>query len=132
MLVTPLTCCAVEKNEAVSVQQTSPQLTLIGHPFSPMGTGRALRVTFAACRSVGIEARIRDVWGFYAPEPGQASEIVPFVDTSYSAVNAFHLNGDEVEPALKQIGPLPSVSECEPVRHSTMMAFVAVTVVGAS
>jgi glycosyltransferase involved in cell wall biosynthesis len=56
---------------------------------------------------VGIETGIQDVWGFHAPEPVQASEIVPFATTSYSAVNVFYLNGDEVEPALKRIGPLP-------------------------
>jgi glycosyltransferase involved in cell wall biosynthesis len=91
----------------VAVQRTPLQVTLVGHPFSPIGTGRALRVAFAACRSVGIETTVRDVWGFQTPEPAQAKYIAPFISNDYGAVNVFHLNGNEVETALDRIGPLP-------------------------
>ena len=93
--------------EAVEVQRTPLQVTLIGHPFSPIGTGRALRVAFAACRSVGIETAVRDVWNDQAPEAAQTESIVLYMTTSYGTVNVFHLNGNEVEPALERIGPLP-------------------------
>ncbi len=83
------------------------KLTLVGHPFSPIGTGRALRLSFAACRSVAIDTRVRDVWNFQSPEAAQLSEIVPFLTTEYGAVNLFHINGNEIAPALDRIGPLP-------------------------
>jgi glycosyltransferase involved in cell wall biosynthesis len=89
------------------IQHTPQQVTLVGHPFNPIGTGRALRVAFAACRSVGLQTAVRDVWNFQTPDPAQAVEIGPFITTTYGAVNVFHLNGNEIEPALERIGPLP-------------------------
>src|ERR1700733_1673409 len=101
-------CCATRRRaEAVADQRTPLQVTLVGHPFNPIGTGRALRVAFAAYRCVGVETAVLDVWNFQAPEAAQTESIVPFITTSYGAVNVFHLNGDEIGPALKHIGPLP-------------------------
>lgn len=91
----------------MAISRVPLNLTLVGHPFSPFGTGRALRVAFAACRSVGIETAVRDVWNFQVPEAGQVETIVPYATASYGTVNVFHLNGNEVEPALERIGPLP-------------------------
>ena len=91
----------------MAVRRTPERVTLVGHPFAPIGVGRGLRVTFAACRSVGIETAVRDVWNLLEPEPAQAASILPFITNSYGAINIFHLNGDEVEPALERIGPLP-------------------------
>jgi hypothetical protein len=79
----------------------------VGHPFAPIGIGRALRVTFAACRSVGIDAKVRDVCDPHKPEDAHAAFIEPFVTTEYTSVNVFHINGDEVETTLERIGPLP-------------------------
>jgi len=90
------------------MQNTLREITLVGHPFSPIGTGRALRVAFAACRSVGLQTTIKDVWNFQTPDAAQAVDIGPFVTTTYCAINVFHLNGNEIEPALERIGPLPS------------------------
>ena len=89
------------------VQHSSRQVTLIGHPFNPIGTGRALRVTFAACRSVGLQVMVRDVWSFQEPELGQKADFAPFITATYGARNVFHLNGNEIESALEHIGPLP-------------------------
>jgi glycosyltransferase involved in cell wall biosynthesis len=88
--------------------QSPPKLTLVGHPFSPIGRGRALRVVFAACRRVGIETAVRDVWNVQEPEAAHKTSIAPFLTTSFGEINLFHLNGDEIEPALKHLGPLPS------------------------
>ncbi len=88
-------------------QSTARQITLVGHPFNPIGTGRALRVAFAACRSVGLQTTIRDVWNFQTPDAMQAVTISPFLTNTFGAVNVFHLNGNEIEPALERIGPLP-------------------------
>ena len=107
MRATPPMCCATVPAEPVNAPRNRPRLTLVGHPFSPMGTGRALRVAFAACRSVGIATQVRDVWRFQQPEAAQATSIVPFLADGFGALNVFHINGDEVEPALARIGPLP-------------------------
>jgi hypothetical protein len=75
--------------------------------IAPIGIGRALRVSFAACHSVGIDAKVRDVWDLHKPEGAHAAFIEPFVTTEYASVNVFHINGDEVETTLERIGPLP-------------------------
>jgi glycosyltransferase involved in cell wall biosynthesis len=98
--------CKKEKGD-VTVTRLPLKVTLVGHPFNPIGTGRALRVVFASCRGVGIEAAVRDVWNFQAAEPAQAISIAPFLTPSFGAINVFHLNGNEIEPALKQFGSLP-------------------------
>ena len=82
------------------------KLTLIGHPFIPLGIGRALRVSLAACRAVAIDAKVRDVWNYQAPEAAQVIQIVPFLTAEYGAVNLFYLNGDEIGAALDRMGPL--------------------------
>jgi glycosyltransferase involved in cell wall biosynthesis len=86
----------------------TPHLTQIGHPFNPIGTGRATRLVFAAARAAGIEVAVRDVYKFQTPETAQARAIVPHLTDECGAVNIFHLNGDEIEPALKHLGGLPA------------------------
>jgi glycosyltransferase involved in cell wall biosynthesis len=83
------------------------RVNLVGHPFNPIGTGRALRLVLTACRSVGLETTVRDVWEFQEPEAAQAKTILPLLTKGYGEVNVFHLNGNEIEPALERIGPLP-------------------------
>jgi glycosyltransferase involved in cell wall biosynthesis len=107
MLGMPRICCVVERAEAMEACRPPLQVTLVGHPFSSIGTGRALRVAFAAYRSVGIDVAVRDVWGSHTSEAAQVAPIEPFVTTRYGAVNVFHLNGDEVVGALNHLGPLP-------------------------
>jgi glycosyltransferase involved in cell wall biosynthesis len=100
------TCCTTA--DTMKADPASLRATLVGHPFSPLGTGRAIRVAFAACRSVGIETTLRDIWNVQAPETAQIASIVPFVTSGYGAVNIFHINGDEIAPTLDRIGPLPA------------------------
>jgi glycosyltransferase involved in cell wall biosynthesis len=87
--------------------QPPQRLTLVGHPFNPIGTGRALRVTFAAFRAVGITPGVRDIWKFQVPEPEQVRSILPCLTDDYGEINIFHINGDEIERTLNHLGPLP-------------------------
>jgi len=84
-----------------------PRLTQIGHPFNPIGTGRATRLVFSSARAAGIDIRIKDVYNFQTPEGAQAREISPHLTTEFGPVNLFHLNGDEIEPALNHLGGMP-------------------------
>jgi glycosyltransferase involved in cell wall biosynthesis len=83
-------------------------VTLVGHPFAPLGIGRALRTVFSSLRSVGVPVKVRDVWNYHAPEPAHAATLVPAATQSYSPTNIFHLNGDEVAEALERLGSLPA------------------------
>ncbi len=88
-------------NEALKVCQ-------VGHPFNPIGTGRATRLVFAGLRAGGAEVSVRDVYKFQKPETALGRAIVPVLTEEFGAVNLFHLNGDEIEPALAQLGGMPA------------------------
>jgi glycosyltransferase involved in cell wall biosynthesis len=87
--------------------RTPLRLTHVGHPFNPIGTGRATRLTIAAAQAAGIEIYVRDIYRFQKPETAQARAILPCMTDEFGAVNIFHLNGDEIEPALNHLGGLP-------------------------
>lgn len=85
---------------------TTPAVTLVGHPFAPMGMGEHLRSGFRALRTAGSEVSVRDV---YALAPRTDSRLRAelnsrLVDTLNSQVNVFHINADEVKQAVAHIG----------------------------
>jgi len=84
------------------------RLTQVGHPFNPIGTGRATRIVFASARAAGIEVSVRDVYQFQVPDEAQRRDILPHATEAFGAVNLFHLNGDEIEPALAHLGGMPA------------------------
>jgi glycosyltransferase involved in cell wall biosynthesis/trans-aconitate methyltransferase len=82
------------------------RLTLVGHPFAPLGMGEHLRATFRALRAVGADVVVRDVWGNAGGSGFDAADalrahLVPAID---SDVTIFVLNGDEREPAFRHLG----------------------------
>jgi glycosyltransferase involved in cell wall biosynthesis len=84
---------------------TSRKVTLIGHPFVPIGMGEHLRSVFRSLLAVGTDVWVRDVYGGSRAEPTILSELSPRLTRRYSSdINLFCLNGDEVEPILKHIG----------------------------
>jgi glycosyltransferase involved in cell wall biosynthesis len=88
--------------------KTPPRLTQVGHPFNPIGTGRATRIVFSSARAAGIDVRVRDVYNFQTPDGAQARDISPHLTSEFGAINIFHLNGDEIEPALAHLGGMPA------------------------
>lgn len=84
--------------------QPKQAITLVGHPFAPIGKGRELRVTAASFSSVACSVKIRDVWQHLEPEPDQALTLAPQLTQDFGQINIFHLNGDEIEPALAHMG----------------------------
>ena len=81
------------------------KITLAGHPFASTGMGQQFRSHFAACRSVGIDARLFDIFGNVAREDHElAAGLEPFeAITLGDGVRIFHINGDEVEPVLDEL-----------------------------
>jgi glycosyltransferase involved in cell wall biosynthesis len=81
------------------------KVTLAGHPFASTGMGQQFRSHFAACRAVGIDARLFDIFGNVAREDnGLAATLEPLETQSLGdGVRIFHINGDEVEAVLEQL-----------------------------
>lgn len=84
----------------------SPKVTLVGHPFAPIGMGEHLRATFRALRSVGADVWVRDVWGMPGTKDFQGVDDIRgrLVERLDSDVTVFTLNGDEREPAFRRLG----------------------------
>jgi glycosyltransferase involved in cell wall biosynthesis len=81
-------------------------VAVVGHPFGPLGISRAARCSFASFRAAGVETTIFDVWGETPPDSGYAVTLAPHATREFGDFNLFHLNGDEVEAAVDQIGGL--------------------------
>lgn len=88
----------------------SPDATpvLIGHPFAPIGRGEDIRCTFRALRSVAIRPKLLDLYPLQSAAGAVYDEFVDTLTPQAGNINIFHLNGDEIEPALKTLrGRLP-------------------------
>jgi glycosyltransferase involved in cell wall biosynthesis len=82
------------------------RITIVGHPFAPIGMGELMRATFRALGAVGVDAAVRDVYGMSPPIALETAErlrarLVPRID---SDVAIFVLNGDEREGAFRHLG----------------------------
>jgi hypothetical protein len=77
-------------------------VTLIGHPFAPIGMGEQLRSHLAACARVNIAAWVYDVFRYaqrsdpahFAAVGEREVALVP------GGVRIFHVNGDEVDAVI--------------------------------
>lgn len=75
-------------------------VTLIGHPFAPIGMGEHVRCSFRSLRSVGVTPGLIDIYGLNDPEPEARQEFGSHLVPKTGALNVFHINGDEVEQTL--------------------------------
>lgn len=89
----------------------SRQVTIVGHPFIPLGMGEHLRSLYRALKSVGCCPAVWDVYGTTNPDAQLHQEFAGCLSQQLTGVNVFCLNGDEVEPCLRQMQTaLPSDS----------------------
>ena len=81
---------------------TSPDLVLVGHPFSPIGMGEHARSAWRAFRAAGVTPGLLDVYGIERQRDADFErEFAPSVVQGLSdKVNFFSLNADEVEQAM--------------------------------
>jgi glycosyltransferase involved in cell wall biosynthesis len=80
-------------------------VTLIGHPFAPIGMGEHMRATFRALRAAQIETRVLDVYGQIRPDADLAAEFADVLTDRVGPGPAIHcFNGDEVADVLALLG----------------------------
>jgi glycosyltransferase involved in cell wall biosynthesis len=81
-------------------------ISLIGHPFAPIGRGEDLRCAYRALKAVGISPHVVSVYDDGSADRQLDSEFQSDVRaTSAGGVDIFCINGDEVEPVLSRLGP---------------------------
>jgi glycosyltransferase involved in cell wall biosynthesis len=94
-------------------------VSLIGHPFQPIGKGEDMRCYFRGLKAVGIRPHVVNV---YDGPPHDRELEREFADdlrtTSAGGIDIFCLNGDEVEPALSHLG-----SRRAPAQFSVVVPF---------
>jgi glycosyltransferase involved in cell wall biosynthesis len=81
------------------------RVVLVGHPFIPIGMGEHLRCSFRSFQSIGMNVGIKDIFGSHDPDSDLNDELkANLVEDFGSDLNIFHINGDEVQSALKHLG----------------------------
>jgi glycosyltransferase involved in cell wall biosynthesis len=78
-------------------------VSLIGHPFAPIGMGEHVRCTFRAMRSVALRPAIRDIYKLQKISAAERTEFEPYLSDGWSDINVFHINADEVDQALAHL-----------------------------
>jgi glycosyltransferase involved in cell wall biosynthesis len=81
-------------------------VTLIGHPFAPIGRGEDLRSCYRALKAAGLSPTVVNVYGGRGNDRELEEEIGPAVrEETAGGIDVFVINGDEVEPVLGHLGP---------------------------
>jgi len=78
-------------------------VTLIGHPFAPIGRGEHIRAIWRALHSAGINARIFDLHRWTQPDPAYQQLREYLVSSIPHGIRIFHLNGDELAGAIAKL-----------------------------
>jgi glycosyltransferase involved in cell wall biosynthesis len=79
-------------------------VTLIGHPFAPVGRGEHLRAVWRALRTAGIDAAVVDVRGRRPCPDAEFRSLRRSVFRRLpGGVRIFHLNGDGAEADLERL-----------------------------
>lgn len=78
-------------------------ISLVGHPYAPIGMGEHVRCTFRSLRSVAQRPALHDIYGLIEPDDAQRSELAPFESRQLADINVFHINGDEIAQALAHV-----------------------------
>ncbi len=77
-------------------------ITLIGHPWSPIGMGEGLRQQLRACHAVGLRPAVMDIFRYTrCSDPAHAALVgADECEVAGPGIRVFNINGDEVEPVL--------------------------------
>lgn len=88
------------------------EVTLVGHPFSPIGRGEDIRCAARAAKRVGMKVSLIDLDETvdHRDPALQAEFSEDLTDRLHPLFNVYFLNGDEVEPALDAIPGMASSS----------------------
>lgn len=88
----------------MSSENRSRSVSLVGHPYAPIGMGEHVRCTYRALRSVAMRPTVRDIYKLVPPDTDELQEFAGVCVDKHSDINIFHINGDEVEQSLAHFG----------------------------
>jgi hypothetical protein len=78
-------------------------ITVIGHPWAPIGMGEQLRSHLLAGNAVGLHHRTFDIFRYaQRTDPAHASLVEPLeCEAVPGGIRIFHINGDEVDRVIE-------------------------------
>ncbi len=78
-------------------------ITVIGHPWAPIGMGEQLRSHLAAGNAVGLHHQVFDIFRYaQRTDPAHASLVQPLERPDVPAgIRIFHINGDEIDRVIE-------------------------------
>jgi hypothetical protein len=79
-------------------------VTLIGHPFAPIGMGEQLRSHVRACNAARLHHRVMDIFHYAKRHDAAHRRLIgPLEREDVAAgIRIFHINGDEVERVIAE------------------------------
>ena len=81
-----------------------PRVTLIGHPYLPIGRGEHIRSIWRALRSVDVAAQIYSLPQKPLPDDPVLQALIPHSVTQIpGGIRLYHLNGDQLARAIEII-----------------------------
>lgn len=86
----------------MSVRIDDLPVTVIGHPWAPIGMGEQLRSHVAACNAVHLHHRVFDVFRYAQRADAAHTRLLGELEIEVppGGVRIFHVNGDEVERVI--------------------------------
>jgi hypothetical protein len=80
-------------------------VTIVGHPWAPIGMGEQMRSHIMAGRAMMLNQRVYDVFRYAQRTDAAHAQILEGleVDVLPGGIRIFHINGDEVEPVIAAI-----------------------------
>lgn len=77
-------------------------VTIIGHPFAPIGMGEQLRSHVVSCLAVHLRPRVLDIFRYAARTDPTHCALIESLETTEvpGGIRIFHINGDEVDPVI--------------------------------
>jgi glycosyltransferase involved in cell wall biosynthesis len=78
-------------------------ITLIGHPWAPIGMGEQLRSQLAAARALHIDAGVFDIFRYAKRTDAAHARLIGDAERegAQRGIRVFHINGDEIERVLE-------------------------------
>ena len=82
---------------------TKNDVCLVGHPYAPIGMGEHIRATFRSLCKSYQPPKVVDIYKLETPNRLELEEFSDSLQSNSSAINIFHINGNEVEQVLNHL-----------------------------
>lgn len=78
-------------------------VTIIGHPWAPIGMGEQLRSHIHACNAVHLHHRVFDIFRYAQRTDAAHDHLLAYIEATVppGGIRVFHVNGDEVDRVIE-------------------------------